>query len=254
MEITPKTIAPMKVENYHVKLLIMSGGYEKRTDYLVTAQSGEYAGLAAIDAECHSKGASLMPDEFWHDPCGEFKYQVTQDTLVTPEEANVMGKYLQVTSEPFLLLKLLINVMERVVESELAFDVHKLYENIPDAKNVRDIHTCGTAACVGGYGAIDPNTRTYLGFPPFELDGQLKIFTAETLLDELGIEIGAYASAICLSEPHWRKDSLILINFPEELEEHAHIVKDNPTAQDALDFMKAVLLQLIGEYEAEDDE
>ncbi|GFD77289.1 hypothetical protein KUL118_01510 [Tenacibaculum sp. KUL118] len=137
----------------------------------------------------------------------------------------------------FPLLRLLIETMEQVVASELPFDIQTYFENeeIPDQSV--DIHTCGTAACVAGYGAVNPKIQKFLevDMPYFRARE-----TAEHVSDSLLDEIGDLAWSI-IGSHYEERGTFAGFYLPETELGFNHITKPNPSASDALTYMKHVL-------------
>ena len=155
----------------------------------------------------------------------------------------------------FPLLKLLIETMEQVVASELPFQMAYYYVDDDSPDKATDIHTCGTPACVTGYGAVNPKIQKhlYVDMPYFRA-----VETAKHIAGYLISEIGWLGYSIFVSKAAERyahaSDYL-----PETDLEFEHLHKDEPEAKETLKYMKHVLsfkereLKRWESEEAEDD-
>lgn len=137
----------------------------------------------------------------------------------------------------FPLLRLLIETMEQVVASELDFRMESFFLESDFADQSTDIHTCGTPACVAGYGAVEPKIQKFLNvdMPYFRAEE-----TAEELVEALFEEVGDLGYSIIFSHAPGRYD-LAAIYLPETDLEFEHLHKDEPEAEETLKYMKHVL-------------
>lgn len=137
----------------------------------------------------------------------------------------------------FPLLKLLIETMEQVVASELPFEMADFYRNSEPANQATDIHTCGTPACVVGYGAVNPKIQKHLNV-------YMLLFraaeTAEDIADYLLEEIG-YLGYSVFASPAFERHEYASDYLPETDLEFEHLHKDEPEAKETLKYMKHVL-------------
>lgn len=137
----------------------------------------------------------------------------------------------------FPLLELLIETMEQVVASELPFQMAEFYLDRDTADQAVDIHTCGTPACVVGYGAVNPKIQKHLNvdMPYFRARE-----TAEDIADELLEEVGWLGYSIFAS-PAFERHEYASDYLPETDLEFEHLHKDEPEAEETLKYMKHVL-------------
>jgi len=137
----------------------------------------------------------------------------------------------------FPLLELLIETMEQVVASDLDFRMDDYYLDRDTADQATDIHTCGTAACVAGYGAVNPKIQKFLevDMPLFRASE-----TAENIADYLLEEIGDLGYSVFVSKAEGRYDHAAQY-LPETDLEFEHLHKDEPEAKETLKYMKYVL-------------
>lgn len=137
----------------------------------------------------------------------------------------------------FPLLRMLIATMEKVVEAELPLNMIFYFDSEIVANEAKDIHTCGTPACVAGYGAVTPEIQKFIGIDTKEFcSGQ----AAEQVYWALGHEIGKVADAIVAGSLYLRR-SAAETYLPPESQRFAHLLTEEPTAADALAFMKHML-------------
>lgn len=137
----------------------------------------------------------------------------------------------------FPLLELLIETMEKVVASDLDFRMESFFVESDFADQSTSIHTCGTPACVAGYGAVNPKIQKHLNvdMPYFRAEE-----TAEDVVEALFQEVGDLGFSIILSNSISRYD-LAAIHLPETDLEFEHLHKDEPEAKETLKYMKHVL-------------
>lgn len=137
----------------------------------------------------------------------------------------------------FPLLRLLIETMEQVVASELAFRMDDYYLDSDTADQATDIHTCGTPACVVGYGAVNPKIQKHLNV-------YMLLFraaeTAEDIASYLLSELGYLGYSVFCSEAEERYYHASGY-LPETDLEFEHLHKDEPEAKETLKYMKHVL-------------
>ena len=137
----------------------------------------------------------------------------------------------------FPLLRLLIETMEQVVASKLPFEMADFYKNYDPADQATDIHTCGTPACVVGYGAVNPKIQKHLNVDmPYFRAAE----TAEHIAGYLISEIGwlGYSIFVSTAEERYGHASDYL---PETDLEFEHLHEDEPEAKETLKYMKHVL-------------
>jgi hypothetical protein len=145
--------------------------------------------------------------------------------------------------------------MEQVVASELAFRMETFFVESDFADQSTSIHTCGTPACVAGYGAVNPKIQGHLKIDMNYFDAEE---TAEDLVEALFEELGDLGFSIVASKAACRYD-LAAIYLPETDLEFEHLHKDEPEAKETLKYMKHVLafkereLKRLEREEAEDD-
>lgn len=156
----------------------------------------------------------------------------------------------------FPLLELLIETMEQVVASELAFRMDDYYLDRDTADQAVDIHTCGTPACVVGYGAVSPKIQKHLNVDmPYFRAAETAEDIADYLLEEIG-DLG-YSVFASLAESRYSSASN---HLPETDLEFEHLHKNEPEAKETLKYMKHVLafkereLKRWEREEAEEDE
>jgi len=137
----------------------------------------------------------------------------------------------------FPLLRLLIETMEQVVASELAFQMNNFYVHPELADNATNIHTCGTPACVTGYGAVTPKIQGYLKVDMNYFDA---LETAEIIAEYLLSELGGLGYSVFCSKAEERYQHAAEY-LPETDLEFEHLHKDEPEAKETLKYMKHVL-------------
>jgi hypothetical protein len=127
-------------------------------------------------------------------------------------------------------LNLIIDAMTEVVARKKELYMPGFYrEQTPSIDTT--IHTCGTAACVLGY--------TALKVPDVERRSMFK--AGSFLWVDLIVEIGGpLADAIAMPSSYDRRYALLQEGTADHLQDHNHVTLDNPTAEDALDFILKV--------------
>jgi len=151
-------------------------------------------------------------------------------------------------SEKFPLLCLLIDTMEEVVSFELPFHMKDFYYDYGIADQAEDIHTCGTPACVVGYGAVDPKIQKHLKVDILHFRAaETAEDIAEILLDELG-DLGYSIFCSIAYERHLHAAD----ELPETDLDFEHLHKDEPSPAETLKYMKHVLAFKVRELEAEE--
>ncbi len=137
----------------------------------------------------------------------------------------------------FPLLRLLIETMEEVVASKLPFEMADFYRNYDPANQATDIHTCGTPACVVGYGAVNPKIQKHLNVDmPYFRAAETAEDIAAYLLSELGYLGYSVFCSKAEERYEWASEYL-----PETDLEFEHLHKDEPEAKETLKYMKHVL-------------
>jgi hypothetical protein len=82
---------------YYIDVKIISGEYELSSASLRTADNEDEAKRSALLGECHYDEEDLeWADGGVYDCHGEFHYKVRTCKEVTPEDAEVMAKYMVV--------------------------------------------------------------------------------------------------------------------------------------------------------------
>ncbi len=82
---------------YYIDVKIISGEYELTNSTLREADNEEEAKRSALLGECHwDEGYVQWADGGVYDCGGEFHYSVRTCKEVTPEDAEVMAKYMVV--------------------------------------------------------------------------------------------------------------------------------------------------------------
>lgn len=137
----------------------------------------------------------------------------------------------------FPLLRMLIATMEEVVEAELPLNMIFYFKEPRESNKAKDIHTCGTPACVVGYGAVTPEIQELLNIKTDEFDSD---DAAEVVFWALQKEIGQAALAIVAGSQYLRKDAAEKY-LPQEAMTFKHLATEEPSASDALAFMKFFL-------------
>ncbi|GFD77284.1 hypothetical protein KUL118_01460 [Tenacibaculum sp. KUL118] len=141
----------------------------------------------------------------------------------------------------FPLLRMLITTMEKVVEAELPLEMISYFGSEMVANEAKDIHTCGTPACVAGYGAVTPEIQKFLDIDTEDFRSQI---AAEQVFWALHHEIGKVADAIVAGSQYLRRDAAEKY-LPQESQRFTHLRTETPTASEALEFMKHVLALLL---------
>ena len=155
----------------------------------------------------------------------------------------------------------LIDSMEKAVAFEKELKMADIFEKFPSQfyeQGKTTIHNCGSAACVMGYAALHEDSL-----------GLVKLRGVESAANEiwrcLGGEIkGAFgcdaetgedlADSIALAFAGERKAEAQDAGLPEELLQMTHLNVDDPTAQDALDYLLALKTYLVETYSKESDD
>jgi len=134
-------------------------------------------------------------------------------------------------------LNLLIDAMTEVVELNKKLEMGSFFEIEDNLDTSTTIHSCGTAACVLGYGALLSGTTNTMEEK------------ADTLWDELYAEIGKLLGDSIVSPAKWQrlgdaKEYCLLHGWPTDwLQEQKHLTTSS-TSQDALDYMLEVKKRL----------
>ena len=137
----------------------------------------------------------------------------------------------------FPLLRLVIETMEQVVASELPFQMAYYYVDDDSPDKATDIHTCGTPACVTGYGAVSPKIQKYLNV---DMNDFLATETADDIAGHLLSELGYLGYSVFCSKAEERYEHAEGY-LPETDLEFEHLHKDEPEAKETLKYMKYVL-------------
>lgn len=137
----------------------------------------------------------------------------------------------------FPLLRLLIETMEQVVASELPFQMAYYYVDDDSPDKATNIHTCGTPACVTGYGAVSPKIQRHLNV---DMSDFLATETAEDIACHLLSELGYLGYSVFCSKAEERYEHAAQY-LPETDLEFEHLHKDEPEAKETLKYMKHVL-------------
>tara|TARA_B100001057_G_scaffold491588_1_gene582168 strand:- start:6260 stop:7156 length:897 start_codon:yes stop_codon:yes gene_type:complete len=141
----------------------------------------------------------------------------------------------------FPLFRMLIATMEEVVKDELPLKMISYFENEMVANEAKDIHTCGTPACVAGYGAVTPEIQKFIAIDTEDFRSSI---AAEQVLWALHHEIGNVAEAIVSGSLYLRRRAAE-VYLPWDCLRFKHIESEEPTASEALEFMKHVLALLL---------
>ena len=139
--------------------------------------------------------------------------------------------------KPFPLLQLLIETMEEVVKAELPLNMVVYFDSEMVANDAKDIHTCGTPACVVGYGAVTPEIQNFIGIDTEEFCSRM---AAERVYWALHHEIGKVADAI-VAGSRFLRHAAAETYLPPESQRFNHLLEVEPAAADALAFMKHML-------------
>lgn len=137
----------------------------------------------------------------------------------------------------FPLLRMLIATMEEVVKAELPLNMVFYFKEAREANKATDIHTCGTPACVVGYGAVTPEIQDFLSIKTDEFHSD---DAAEVVFWALQKELGKAALSIVAGSRYLRKDAAEKW-LPQEAMTFQHLATEEPRASDALAFMKFFL-------------
>jgi hypothetical protein len=135
-------------------------------------------------------------------------------------------------------LNLLIEAMTEAVDLDKKLEMSSFFETEDRVECDTTIHSCGTAACVLGYGALLSGTTDTMEEK------------ADTLWDELCDEIGNLLGDSIVSPEKWQrlgdaKEYCILHGWPTDwLDDQKHL-HTNSTPQDALDYMLEVKSRLL---------
>jgi hypothetical protein len=132
---------------------------------------------------------------------------------------------------------MLIATMEEVVKAELPLNMVFYFKEPWESDKAINIHTCGTPACVVGYGAVTPEIQRFLNIRTDEFDSDNG---AEVVFWALQKEIGKAALAIVAGSQYLRKDAAEKY-LPQEAMIFKHLATEEPSASDALAFMKFFL-------------
>ncbi len=141
------------------------------------------------------------------------------------------------SNKDFPLLKLLIQVMEEVVEHNLDFQMEYFFVFSGVANQAKNIHTCGTPACVVGYGAVSPEVQNYL---KADISCSTATYIAEMITNALVDEIGQIAYSVFGSFANNRAECAFKYLSKRPIG-FRHLIDDNPKAEDTLKYMKYVL-------------
>ena len=137
----------------------------------------------------------------------------------------------------FPLFRMLIATMEEVVKAELPLNMVFYFKEPWESDKAINIHTCGTPACVVGYGAVTPEIQRFLNIRTDEFDSD---DAAEVVFWALQKELGKAALSIVAGSQYLRKDAAEKW-LPQEAMTFQHLATEEPSASDALDFMKFFL-------------
>ena len=137
----------------------------------------------------------------------------------------------------FPVLRMLIATMEEVVKAELPLNMISYFDSEIVANDAKDIHTCGTAACVAGYGAVTPEIQKFIGIDTEEF---CSLMAAEQVYWALQKELGKAALSIVAGSLYLRR-SAAETYLPPESQRFNHLLAEEPTATEALEFMKHIL-------------
>lgn len=141
----------------------------------------------------------------------------------------------------FPLLRMLIATMEEVVKAELPLKMIFYFEKPEISDEATNIHNCGTPACVVGYGAVTPEIQKFVGIDTEDFCSRT---AAEQVYWGLHHEMGKVADAIVAGSLYLRR-CVAETDLPQESQRFGHLITEEPTASEALEFMKHVLALLL---------
>ena len=161
--------------------------------------------------------------------------------------------------KPSQVIELLIGTMQKVIEANrpLHMQTWVLNPNWEVTKE-SDIHNCGTAACIVGYASVDPDFYKPLGgaigcLPNWLDDDKPGNIRASTVDDTIDLifddypELDLLYRSIIGGDCYYRQQRLeqFAANRKDikvgHLLRSRHITRDNPSAQDALTYLKMCL-------------
>ncbi|AYA64292.1 hypothetical protein [Alteromonas sp. RKMC-009] len=133
------------------------------------------------------------------------------------------------------LLDAIIRVMEIVVREDKAFRMYDFYEKRNKVAPETTIHTCGTAACICGYAALD-----------MDVIGHVKVVGLGTPPRKIWACVEKELDSVCAADsmfdayPEDRMDSANRTGWLHHLLDHPHLIRETPTAAEALDYLQKV--------------
>ena len=130
------------------------------------------------------------------------------------------------------LLDAIIRVMEIVVRESKAFRMYDFYENRKKIVPETTVHNCGTAACICGYAALDMDVRMLTKQSDC---GNLTDDVWESVKNELDNFYVSYS--MFDAYPEGRMRAAQKCKWITHLLEHPHLIRETPTAAEALDYL-----------------
>lgn len=135
-------------------------------------------------------------------------------------------------------MDLLIDTLEKVNQQDKELHMARFYKLPAMVGPDTTLHNCGTAACIIGYGALDPDIVKFLKrgvkYPT--------PLTVHQLWSRLAAKYGdSVTEAIAMGGPESRRSAYKTLvrehGFPYRLSMMPHLRKDYPTVGEAADFL-----------------
>ena len=148
-----------------------------------------------------------------------------------------------------LILDLVIEAMGQVAKEGRDMFMLKYYRELSAIDQTKtEIHTCGTAACICGYAALHKPLQEAMEYTPQKHVHPSQL--PDLLWNRVANEIGVEAADSCFhAYADERADLASIVPWMRDLMNHPHLNINNPTAEQALDYLKEVR-KAFGEHDA----